>query len=42
MLIEGQWPEWDALAVYTWWRSRGAVRGYWWFQKTRKGFADVV
>ena len=37
----GRWPEWGALAVYTWrWRLHRA--GYWWFQKTRKGFADVV
>jgi lipopolysaccharide transport system permease protein len=35
-------PDWSGLAVY----SAGSLLvlwlGYWWFQKTRKGFADVL
>ena len=42
VLIAGQWPEWQALAVYTVVAIGVACVGYWWFQKTRKGFADVV
>lgn len=42
VLIAGQWPEWQALAVYTVIAFGVASVGYWWFQKTRKGFADVV
>jgi len=41
-LIAGQWPEWQALVVYTVIAFGVASVGYWWFQKTRKGFADVV
>ncbi|KXU90930.1 sugar ABC transporter permease [Paraburkholderia monticola] len=42
VLLFGQLPDWSALAIY------GAVAlviawlGYAWFQKTRKGFADVI
>jgi lipopolysaccharide transport system permease protein len=42
VLIAGQWPEWQALTVYTVIAFGVACLGYWWFQKTRKGFADVV
>jgi lipopolysaccharide transport system permease protein len=42
VLIAGQWPEWQALTVYTVIAFGVACVGYWWFQKTRKGFADVV
>ena len=42
VLIAGQWPEWQALTVYTVIALGVACVGYWWFQKTRKGFADVV
>ena len=41
-LIEGRWPEWGALAVYTVVALAISCAGYWWFQKARKGFADVV
>ncbi len=42
VLIYGQLPDWQGLALY------GAVSllvmwvGFWWFQKTRRGFADVL
>lgn len=42
VLIAGHWPEWGALALYTLAATAIACAGYWWFQKTRKGFADVV
>jgi len=42
VLITGRWPEWGALALYTIVALAVACAGYWWFQKTRKGFADVV
>jgi homopolymeric O-antigen transport system permease protein len=42
VLIEGRWPQWGALAVYAVVSLAVAAAGYWWFQKTRKGFADVV
>jgi lipopolysaccharide transport system permease protein len=40
--ISGQMPNWSGLAIYT---SAALVvmwLGYVWFQKTRKGFADVL
>jgi len=41
-LIFGQWPEWSQLPPH----YLGAVvifaAGFWWFQRTRKGFADVL
>jgi len=42
VLIEGRWPAWGALAIYAMVAAAVACAGYWWFQKTRKGFADVV
>jgi len=42
VLIEGRWPQWTALVVYTIVALAVACAGYWWFQRTRKGFADVV
>ena len=38
----GRWPDWGALAVYTVVALGVAAAGYWWFQKSRKGFADVI
>ncbi|NYT83428.1 ABC transporter permease [Alcaligenaceae bacterium] len=41
-VIGGNWPDWRALA----WHGAGSLvvawLGYAWFQKTRKGFADVL
>jgi lipopolysaccharide transport system permease protein len=41
-LIWGQWPDWSALGIYTIIAIVVAGAGYWWFQKSRKGFADVL
>jgi homopolymeric O-antigen transport system permease protein len=41
-LMAGQWPDWGALALYTLVALAVAAAGYWWFQKSRKGFADVI
>ncbi len=41
-LIWGRRPDWSALAVYAAIALAVACAGYWWFQKSRKGFADVL
>jgi lipopolysaccharide transport system permease protein len=42
VLLYGQLPDWQGLSIY--WAISFMVGwiGYWWFQKTRKGFADVL
>ncbi len=42
VLIWGHVPDWQGLAVYTASACVAAWVGYAWFQKTRKGFADVL
>lgn len=42
VLIWGRLPNWAGLALYTLAATAVAWAGYAWFQKTRKGFADVV
>jgi lipopolysaccharide transport system permease protein len=42
VLIWGRLPDWKGLAVYTLLATAVAWAGYAWFQKTRKGFADVL
>jgi lipopolysaccharide transport system permease protein len=42
VLIWGNFPDWHGLAVYSSIAALGAWLGYAWFQKTRKGFADVL
>ncbi len=42
VLIWGRLPEWSGLGVYTLVAAAVAWAGYAWFQKTRKGFADVL
>jgi len=42
VLIWGQVPDWIGLGVYTIVSAAIAWMGYAWFQKTRKGFADVL
>ncbi len=42
ILIFGQIPNWAGLSLYTTISLLVAWGGYWWFQKTRKGFADVL
>ena len=42
VLIWGHLPDWRGLALYAVVSLGVAWLGYVWFQKTRKGFADVV
>jgi lipopolysaccharide transport system permease protein len=42
VLVLGVLPDWRGLVVYTLVGSAIAWAGYAWFQKTRKGFADVL
>ena len=42
VLIWGHLPNWGGLGVYTLAAVSVAWAGYAWFQKTRKGFADVL
>lgn len=42
VLIWGHPPNWTGLGVYTLAATAVAWSGYAWFQKTRKGFADVL
>jgi lipopolysaccharide transport system permease protein len=42
VLIWGQMPNWLGLAIYGMIALVFASLGLWWFQKTRKGFADVI
>ena len=42
VLIWGRLPDWSGLSLYTLAAIAIAWAGYAWFQKTRKGFADVL
>lgn len=42
VLVWGRTPDWEGLAIYTLVAIAVAWAGYAWFQKTRKGFADVL
>ena len=42
VLIWGRLPNWTGLGIYTSGSTLVALAGYAWFQKTRKGFADVL
>jgi len=42
VLISGHWPNWGLLGLYTGVSMLLAWLGYAWFQKARKGFADVL
>lgn len=42
VLVWGRTPDWINLAIYAAVAISVAVLGYSWFQKTRKGFADVL
>jgi len=42
VLIEGVMPNWNLLGIYTLGATVFMWCGYVWFQKTRKGFADVL
>ncbi|MEZ2146354.1 ABC transporter permease [Bradyrhizobium sp. DN5] len=40
--LYGELPDWEGLAIFTMAGAALAWLGYAWFQKTRKGFADVL
>jgi lipopolysaccharide transport system permease protein len=40
--LRGELPYWSGPGLYTAVSVAVAWAGYWWFQKTRKGFADVI
>ena len=42
VLIWGHMPNWLGLSIYTLAATLVTWAGYAWFQKTRKGFADVL
>ena len=42
VLIAGELPDWGGLAIYGVVSLAFAAAGFWFFQKSRKGFADVV
>ncbi len=42
VLVFGMMPDWSALGIAVFAGLTIAVTGFWWFQKTRKGFADVL
>jgi lipopolysaccharide transport system permease protein len=42
ILLEGAPPDWSGLAYFTICALVVFLAGYWWFARTRKGFADVV
>jgi lipopolysaccharide transport system permease protein len=42
VLLWGNQPDWSGLALYALMGALAAWGGLFWFQKTRKGFADVV
>lgn len=42
VLVWGHMPDWAGLGAYSIMSLLVAWGGYWWFQKTRKGFADVL
>jgi lipopolysaccharide transport system permease protein len=42
VLIWGQAPDWAGLMLYSAASFAMAWLGFWWFQRTRRGFADVV
>lgn len=42
VLVWGHLPDWTGLGIYMLIASAVAWAGYAWFQKTRKGFADVL
>lgn len=42
VVIWGKLPDWGGLALYTLFALMAAWAGLFWFQKTRRGFADVL
>ncbi len=42
VLLEGRMPDWKGLAVTTLFALSCFAVGYWWFERTKKAFADVL
>ena len=42
VIIFGEMPNWGGLGIYTIISVSICWTGYWWFQSTRRGFADVL
>lgn len=42
LVVFGEPPDWQALGIYTVVAVAIMIFGYWWFQRTRDGFADVL
>jgi len=42
VVLAGHFPDWRGLLLYSAISFMVAWAGFWWFQKTRKGFADVI
>lgn len=42
VLLFGELPNWGGLGIYSLVSIAFTWAGFWWFQKTRKGFADVL
>ncbi len=42
ILLEGQWPDWQGLAFTLGFALVCFVFGYWWFERTKKAFADIL
>jgi lipopolysaccharide transport system permease protein len=42
VLLEGAPPDWRGLAYFTLFATLVFLCGYWWFARTRRGFADVL
>ena len=40
--LRGEFPNWTSLSAYAAVSVAAAWAGYWWFQKRRRGFADVI
>lgn len=42
ILLEGAWPDWRGLAFTTLFAMVCFGVGYWWFERTKRAFADVL
>jgi lipopolysaccharide transport system permease protein len=42
IILEGQPPDWQGLAVFLAFAVVTFLFGYWWFARTRRNFADVI
>lgn len=42
LVVFGQWPAWPQFAWALGWSTATLAFGWWWFQRTRRAFADVA